>query len=258
MKAHTGDQYFVSRIVGGSKLQYPREFPWLVSLQYQNGGHFCGGSLIAPNWVLTAAHCTQGSVARVAVGMHKRSECQRNCAMNQYVQIRTVSKIINHERYDDWTMENDISLLKLKANVDYPPISLHNRRSSPSSTLENAGRSLTVAGWGSVYEEGDMSNEPLKVSVSVVSNQKCNLRSSYNGGILPEMMCAGFAQGGTDSCQGDSGGPLFGAQGNVIKQVGVLSWGYDCANAGSPGVYTRVSSYTDWLCDKTGVSSACA
>ena len=89
------------------------------------------------------------------------------------------------------------------------------------------------------------------MTVPVVSQSAC--QTAYPGEIKSGMVCAGEQQGGKDSCQGDSGGPLFYDQGGVESRalVGVVSWGYGCARAGQPGVYTRVSSYTGWICSST-------
>ena len=235
------------RIVGGTSLSYPRQFSFLVSL-FHWGGPNCGGTLIAPNWILTAAHCMANGMStgrnEIKIGMHSAS----NEGRDDCVQSRTIKRVIDHPQYNDWTMANDISLLELDSPVDYPPTPLG------SSSLEAAGTPLTVAGWGTTQQGGSSPDKPLKVTVPAVSDSQCE--QAYPGKIFTGMMCAGVQEGGKDSCQGDSGGPLFSeADGN--KLVGVVSWGYGCAQAGQPGVYTKVSSYTSWICSTTGDSDLC-
>merc|ERR1719174_1927975 len=96
-------------IVGGDELEYPRQYAWLVSLQHRSGRHFCGGTLIADRWVLTAAHCTQSAVGQVQIGVHKQSTKDGDSC----VQTRTVRRVINHRAYDSDTVAHDISLLEL-------------------------------------------------------------------------------------------------------------------------------------------------
>jgi len=239
------DDGFGTRIVGGTPVG-ARERPFLVSLQTDYGSHFCGGSLIAPNWILTAAHCTQSSPGLVRVGLHRLSDSSNEC-----VQTRAVLQTINHPFYNTDTLANDISLLQLSSAVDYPPVTLNS-----AELLEQAASMLTVAGWGTTSMGGSLARSPMQVDVPVVSNDAC--KTAYGGGIIPSMMCAGYSRGGKDSCQGDSGGPLFGGSGGETKLVGIVSWGNGCALEGYPGVYTRASSFNQWVCDTTGQAAGCA
>lgn len=228
-----------ARIVGGVPVAPPRAFQYQVSL---GSSHFCGGSLIAPRWVLTAAHCL-GGVGVVKVGMHEREPRPDD----ECVQTSEVKREIPHPSYNDGTLDYDIALLELSSPVDYAPIALNT-----DAAVESAGTPLTVSGWGTTSSGGSLSDVLLKVGVPVVADGACN--QAYNGGITQRMICAGYDEGGRDSCQGDSGGPLIHAPegGGDPVLVGVVSWGHGCALPGKPGVYTRVSELTGWVEQEMG------
>ncbi|EOD41624.1 hypothetical protein EMIHUDRAFT_194015 [Emiliania huxleyi CCMP1516] len=221
-------------------------YTWLVSLQYHGGFHFCGGTLIAPDWVLTAAHCTQGTVGRVAVGMHVVADVNTDPC----VSLHEVAEILNHDYGSPNSESNDVSLLKLATPVTgYAPIDLLDGPGMDTPFQEHLAM-LTVAGWGTM-SSGVSSPEAMEVDVPVVQNEDCNV--DYSGQIDDTMICAGdTVNGGEDACQGDSGGPLFGidADGNYVL-TGIVSWGIGCADADFPGVYARVSHASEWICART-------
>ena len=222
------------RIVGGEDTDV-RDHPWQVALSVDGG--FCGGALIAQNWVLSAAHCfassKQAGRVRVKAGVTNHKIGGAWIA---------VDRVVLHDQYNAATNEHDLALVKLKLRPAGQSIPL----AQPEQQLRPCDL-LEVTGWGRMTEGGTTSERLQKAMVPYVDNATCNERNAYDGRIRPGMMCAGLRDGGIDSCEGDSGGPLVlrGPDGPVL--VGVVSWGEGCARKLKYGVYTRVNPYRDWL-----------
>ncbi|XP_067237779.1 trypsin-like isoform X1 [Chanodichthys erythropterus] len=232
-----------NKIVGGQNAAVG-SWPWQVSIQSASfGGHFCGGSLINKDWVLSAAHCFQSS-SLGTIGVYVGLQSQLGSNPNQV--YRTASQVITHPSYNNATNDNDIAMLQLSSSVSFSdyinPVCL----AAAGSTFA-AGTESWVTGWGVLQSGGNQISDILQeVMIPIVSNSDCN--NAYRGGITSNMICAGLLnQGGKDSCQGDSGGPMVFKNGSLWTQSGIVSFGQGCAEPSFPGVYTRVSQYQDWI-----------
>uniref|UniRef100_A0A8D2LR25 Plasminogen n=1 Tax=Varanus komodoensis TaxID=61221 RepID=A0A8D2LR25_VARKO len=225
------------RIVGGC-VSNPHSWPWQISLRLRIlDAHFCGGTLISPQWVLTATHCLQrssrASTYKVAVGSHTER------ALEPSTQHRDIEKIFKEPN------GADIALLKLSS-----PVLITNEVIPACLPSVNAvvpgGAECYVTGWGDTKGTG---GEGLlkETGFPVIENKVCNRPDFLGGRVRTTELCAGNIDGGTDSCQGDSGGPLVCEEQGKYIVHGVTSWGLGCAEAMKPGVYVRVSRFIPWI-----------
>ena len=234
-------------IVGGDDANI-EDYPYQAALLYNSGGWvyaFCGASIINEYWILTAAHCVEDESA-IDIEVRVGSD-------NTYAQggsTYDADEIIMHSDYNSNTYNNDIALIKLNNPINF------NNFTQPvvlvcdvelDLGVQDPGETAWVTGWGNT--EGTTNSSQLQVVAVPITTE-----SNYGvGQINADMIMAGYQDGGYDSCQGDSGGPMvvLADDDETYLQCGIVSWGNGCADVGYPGVYTRVSYFTDWICDNT-------
>ncbi|SFG83318.1 S1 family peptidase [Streptomyces mirabilis] len=226
-------------IVGGTTTT-TTAYPFMMQITDASQNQFCGGTLVAANKVVTAAHCvvdeTTSSV-RVVGG--------RTYLNGTNGTVSKVSKIWINPDYTDATNGDDVAVLTLSTSMSYTPASYV---ASTDTGVYATGATARIIGWGTTSESGSSSNQLRTATVPLVSNSSC--AGSYGSEfVASDMVCAGYTNGGTDTCQGDSGGPLL--IGGVL--AGITSWGNGCAEAGYPGVYTRLTTFSNLV--KTQINS---
>ena len=244
-----------SKIVGGTNANI-NDFPWQVYIESTKDGYIysCGGTIIAPNWILTAAHCVQDqddvdflpSEMFVYYGSTRRTGGPS----------MSVQNIIRHANYNNYTLANDIALLEL-----INPISGGVARPISMITAEEAamgytdpGVMTTVTGWGLTIP-GDNNSDPeilQKVNLPIVPMTVA--RSIWTHGIPAGVIMAGYHNEGKDACSGDSGGPMVVNVDGEYRLAGIVSFGhvdYDCDTYGG---YTEVSKFENWIRSNTGIT----
>ncbi|KAE8621388.1 hypothetical protein XENTR_v10004809 [Xenopus tropicalis] len=233
-----------SRIVGGTPALVG-DWPWQAQLLKLVGTstYLCGGSIITPYWIVTAAHCVYGSTSTPSIF----KVFAGTLSIQSYSSSgRLVERALVHPNYTSNTQNYDVALLKLTAGLVFTtnlrPVCLPN-----VGMPWSGGQPCWISGWGTTSSGGSIATTLMAASVPLISSTTCNQAAVYGGAISPTMMCAGYLSGGTDTCQGDSGGPLVTKTNSLWWLVGDTSWGYGCATANKPGVYGNVTVFLEWI-----------
>jgi secreted trypsin-like serine protease len=235
------------RIVGGVKVDI-EEYPHQVSVQ-SSRGLFCGGSIVAASWVLTAAHCVDEDPPGLAIGA---GSTRLSGLGDGEGQIREVARVVLHPGYDPSATppRNDAALLRLAHPLAMDDAVAAIELVSPDDAeagLTDPGVIATVSGWGRLASHGGVTDVLHAVDVPIVSNAAAS--HDYGRTIGSESIAAGsLAHGGHDACQGDSGGPLVVPDDDgQWRLAGIVSWGASCGEPEAPGIYTRVSYVHGWI-----------
>ncbi|KAJ8014094.1 hypothetical protein DPEC_G00036680 [Dallia pectoralis] len=243
----------ITRIYGGLKA-IPGAQPWQLSLQVRpkgttrSYGHICGAVLISSCWALTAGHCIDPKSQMQVVG--GSLTLGKDEASKQTIDVE---KAIRHENYRESSdaVYNDIAVLKLKGVDGRCAVESQFLRTAclPGDPFPD-GSECTISGWGATENSSYGSRNLLDAQVMLINQESCSDVDVYGKLLDSSMFCAGFLQGGVDSCQGDSGGPLTCDKQGTHVIYGIVSWGDQCGRANKPGVYARVSHFTDWIKSK--------
>ncbi|XP_073338179.1 urokinase-type plasminogen activator-like isoform X2 [Pagrus major] len=243
------------KVVGGSFTPI-ESHPWVAAI-FQKERFLCGGTLISPCWVVTAAHCFDDG----ETNLHDMSVYLGKKAINETdadkEQKFTVEKLIIHHKYNETTYDNDIALLKIKSRSGGCAAKSASARTAclpPPHTRLPAGIQCSIAGYGMEKSMAWHYSQYLKeTQVKLISEADCKRELYYGDKITENMICAGSPDWSTDACKGDSGGPLVCEVSGRMFLFGVVSWGDGCAKENKPGVYTQVTNYNKWIAAKTGL-----
>jgi len=233
--------------------------PWSAEIQILKNGeyvHHCGGAIIDETHILTATHCfgsgMDAQLMKVVVGQNSLTVREDK---ELHFQIHSVHR--HHQYQSMGPYSHDIALIRIKPKGDGRGIRFSDKVSaiclpSPQDVIKDDHKCI-ISGWGKTEPHGKIESGCLRAAHIPILNQKvCNkMYSFFSQPLLPHMVCAGYKQGGVDACKGDSGGPLAcRMEDGRYKLIGIVSWGHGCGKANSPGVFTRVTTFLDWINEK--------
>ncbi|KAF8781763.1 Clotting factor B like protein [Argiope bruennichi] len=242
----SNDDTVRTAVVGGTTAN--QKWTWMAAIFNRKGWRpFCGGTVIDDRHIITAAHCFDHRNINPNLYVVKIGEIDLRSSDITY----EIEDIKLHESYQSAYYYDDIAIIQLVKSLpaDVIPACL------PEEDMLIEGDSVLVLGWGDLSFGGRSSNTLQEAhGLPVIGNQQCNDKfaklpgNHFPLGITHNMICAGLEEGGVDACQGDSGGPLLREYAkDRWALIGVVSFGFRCAEPGFPGVYTRVSSYLPWI-----------
>jgi len=250
-----GESFPKDRIVGGTAASVD-EFPWLVALIKRQGYsvyQFCGATIINNKYLLTAAHCFGDGTSPYGLYASIADHDLSTMTETESVTVK-IKQVILHPGYVKATHQNDIAVLKLATTLQFSkrivPACL------PSMKETYSGMRGIIAGWGAVEFKGEASDVQLKAQINLLPNSVCGRKYILAGTVIVDSMLCGEEKN-TDTCQGDSGGPLVVKKGDRFYLPGVVSFGRGCADDSFPGVYTRVSSFMNWILENTKEGMFC-
>ncbi|XP_050314731.1 brachyurin-like [Anthonomus grandis grandis] len=234
------------RIVGGQEAN-AHQFPYQVGLYvtYAMNQAFCGGSLISQNYVLTAAHCAEGAVSmQVILGAHNISDTSESSRQTQ-----TSATFIVHPSWDSSTLTNDVALVKLTTPAELNSyVQIIQLASGSNSYANNQG---IATGWGKTIDSQSSVTDILRYETNtIMNNEQCKATDSDYASVIKDTHLCQSGEGIRGICKGDSGGPLV----TNGVQVGITSFSYKSCEAGKPSVFTRITSFSDWITNNSDVT----
>ncbi|KAK1164520.1 urokinase-type plasminogen activator-like [Acipenser oxyrinchus oxyrinchus] len=247
------------KIVGG-EISTIDSHPWIAAIFYRSRNREmfrCGGSLIHPCWVLTAAHCfPEGPDTKPDQYSVYLGKDALNATDSLKEQKFDVENIILHHEFDNsqGSFNNDIALVKLSGQCAVESSSVKTVCLPPTNQMLPQGSYCEIAGYGKEAQSLWYFSQYLReATVQLIPQNTCKSTQFYGSEVTDNMFCAGHPEWKVDSCKGDSGGPLVCDVYGKMFLFGIVSWGEGCAKAYRPGVYTRVTNYNQWIADNTGI-----